>query len=89
VNVYDFDFYFLLVALSATVLASLRVASRKGATSALAGLSGACVAAATGLVVVGEYTPIAFSPDIALYLLVLGPVGTIIIAKMLTGGGFQ
>jgi energy-converting hydrogenase B subunit B len=89
VNIYDFSIYFLLVALGATVIASLRVASRKGATTALAGISGATVATATGLVLMGEYTPISFSPDIALYLLVLGPIGTIIIAKMLSGGGFQ
>lgn len=88
-NIYDASLYYLIIALSFTVLASLRVASRKGTTSALAGLSGASVATATGLVVLGEVVPISFSADIALYLLVLGPVGTIIIAKLLNGGGFQ
>lgn len=88
-SIYEISIYFILLSLSITILASLRVAARKGAPTALAGLSGATIATATGLIIIGEVTPISFSTDIALYLLVLGPVGTIIISKMLPRGGVQ
>jgi len=89
VNVYDASMYFLIISLCIGILASVRIASRRGTTSALAGLSGATIAVATGLVFMGEMIPIDYSTDIALFLLVLGPVGTIIVAKVLTGGGFK
>ncbi|MBN1786330.1 MAG: hypothetical protein JW825_05025 [Candidatus Methanofastidiosa archaeon] len=88
-NFYDASVYFLMISLCIGIVASLRVASRRGATSALAGLSGVTITAATGLVVLGELMPIDYTSDIALYLLVLGPIGTIIVAKILMGGGFK
>jgi len=89
VNIYDASMYFLVISLCVGVIASLRVSSRRGTTSALAGLSGATITVATGLVLMGEMIPIDYSTDIALFLLVLGPVGTIIVAKILMGGGFK
>ena len=88
-NIYDASVYFLLISLSIGALSSLRVASRRGATSALAGLSGITISAATGLVLLGEVVPMDYSSDIALYILVLGPIGTVIAAKILMGGGFR
>jgi multisubunit Na+/H+ antiporter MnhF subunit len=37
----------------------------------------------------GQMIPIDYSTDIALFLLVLGPIGTVIVAKILMGGGFK
>jgi len=89
VNIYDASMYFLIISLCIGIIASLRVSSRRGATSALAGLSGATITVATGLIFLGEMVPIAYSSDIALYLLVLGPIGRVILAKALIGGGFK
>jgi len=89
VNIYEASIYLLLISLSIAVLVGIRVAARKGATTSLAGLSGATIATATALVVLGEVVPIDYATDIALYLLLLSPIGTILLSRMTTEGGFQ
>ncbi|TMS42697.1 MAG: hypothetical protein FGO69_02845 [Methanobacterium sp.] len=79
--------YILIVALAIFSLATIRITTRKTTAMGLVGLSGLSIAVATILILFKNIYGLAFSGDIALALIVLGPVGTIAFSKVLRGGG--
>lgn len=78
--------YILIVALAIFSLATIRITTRKTTAMGLVGLSGLSIAVATILILFKNIYGLAFSGDIALALIVLGPVGTIAFSKVLKGG---
>lgn len=78
--------YILIVALAIFSLATIRITTRKTTAMGLVGLSGLSIAVATILILFKNIYGLAFSGDIALALIVLGPVGTIAFSKVLRGG---
>ena len=77
--------YILIVALAIFSLATIRITTRKTTAMGLVGLSGLSIAVATILILFKNIYGLAFSGDIALALIVLGPVGTIAFSKVLRG----
>lgn len=77
--------YVLLAALAIYALASVRIATRKTIGMGLVGLAGLSIAVATILILANNLYQIAFCKDIALALVLLGPVGTIAFARVLRG----
>ncbi|MEN6592726.1 MAG: hypothetical protein HVN34_09120 [Methanobacteriaceae archaeon] len=77
--------YILLAALAIFSLATIRITTRKTIGMSLVGLSGLAIAVATILILIKNIYGIGFCGDIALALIVLGPVGTIAFSKVLKG----
>jgi len=77
--------YILLAALAIFSLATIRITTRKTIGMSLVGLSGLAIAVATILILIKNIYGIEFCGDIALALIVLGPVGTIAFSKVLKG----
>ncbi len=77
--------YILLAALAIYSIASVRIATRKTMAMGLVGLAGLSIAVATILILVYNLYQIDFCKDIALALVLLGPVGTIAFARVLRG----
>lgn len=84
---YESALYFVLFSLAVSIVAGIRVAARGGPYNSLIGVSVVILAIATILVILGEVYTIQFSRDIALYLLLLATVGTLLLSKIIKGGG--
>lgn len=86
-ELFEFSLYFLLFSLGVSIVTGIRVAARRGLYNSLVGVSIVIIALATALTVIGEIYSIAFSRDIALYLLALATMGALIISKIIKGEG--
>lgn len=74
-----------LAALSFGVLAGVKIVVRKETENALIGLNVAVICSVTGLVLLQKYFGVAFSRDIAFYMIFPGFIGIIVYAKFLRG----
>jgi energy-converting hydrogenase B subunit B len=84
-SILTLSMYILLAALAIYALASVRIATRKTIGMGLVGVAGLSIAVATILIIVNNLYDIAFCKDIAMALVLLGPVGTIAFARVLRG----
>lgn len=82
----DYYVYVLIIGLAVSVMAGLRITTFRGVSNSLAGAGAAEIGVATGFMVVGKLYGIPYFSDIAIYLLLLGPIGTLIMARFLRGG---
>jgi hypothetical protein len=79
--------WFLFLCLSAGVLTGAVLVTRGGRENSLIGLNVATICAVTMLVAMDKYMGIAFSRDIALYLVLPGAFGVIVFSMALKGAG--
>ncbi len=77
--------YILMAALAFYAIATIRIATRKTISMGIVGLLGLSIAVATILILVNNIYGIAFCKDIALALVILGPIGTIAFSKVIRG----
>lgn len=77
--------YILMAALAFYAIATIRIATRKTISMGIVGLLGLSIAVATILILVNNIYEIAFCKDIALALIILGPIGTIAFSKVIRG----
>lgn len=77
--------YILLAALAFYCIATIRIATRKTISMGIVGLLGLSAAVATILILIKYIYGIAFCSDIALALVILGPIGTIAFCKVIRG----
>jgi len=82
----EYYVYVLLIGLAVSIMAGLRVTTFRGVCNSLAGAGAAEIGVATGFMVVGKMYGIPYFSDIAIYLLLLGPIGTLIMARFFRGG---
>ncbi len=82
----DYYVYVMLIGLSLVILAGLRVTTFRGVSNSLAGAATAEVGVATGFMIIGKMYDIYYFSDIAIYLLLLGPIGVLIISRFFRGG---
>ncbi|NMC60555.1 MAG: hypothetical protein GYA51_14395 [Candidatus Methanofastidiosa archaeon] len=78
--------YVLLIGLAVAIMSGLRVTTFRGVCNSLTGAGAAEIGVATGFMVVGKLYGIPYFSDIAIYLLLLGPIGTLIMARFFRGG---
>jgi multisubunit Na+/H+ antiporter MnhF subunit len=77
----------LLFSLSVAVLCGVVLVARGGSENSLIGLNVATICGVTMLVVLQEYFNIAFSRDIAFYLIFPGVFGVIVVCMLLRNIG--
>jgi len=82
----DYYVYVMLIGLGVAIISGLRVTTVRGVCNSLAGASAAEIGVATGFMIVGKMYGIPYFSDITIYLLLLGPVGTLIISRFFRGG---
>lgn len=80
---------FLVFCLAAGVLAGVQLVARGGPENSLIGLNVAVICVVTELVVLNQFYGLAFSSDIAFYLIFPGVFGVIVYARFLRGGAVQ
>ena len=85
-NLEDYYVYVMLIGLGVAIISGLRVTTFRGVCNSLAGASAAEIGVATGFMIVGKMYGIPYFSDIAIYLLLLGPVGTLVISRFFRGG---
>lgn len=77
--------YILLSSLAFYSIATIRISTRKTISMGIVGLLGLSAAVATLLILIKNIYGINFCSDIALALVILGPIGTIAFSKVIRG----